>query len=135
LKAESVLLFQGAENVFYHQNAYGNFIHRVRRSLGIRSIENPCRFMKSDLLRYHIPKSPYDPVLKKLRSALKTEYVITDTSGWSDLGDANILALEWARLKWWTDVGKPTAFQIPIDHAGVEGQIYRLLRGNCLVVV
>jgi len=132
---EDLPAFQGAENVFYHQNAYGNFIHRVRRALGIPTIENPYRFMKSDLLRYRILRSPHDPVLKKLRSTLKTEYVITDTSGWSDLGDSNILALEEARLRWWTDIGKPTAFQIPMNHVGVQGQIYRLLRRNCLVVV
>jgi hypothetical protein len=132
---EGLPAFEGAENVFYHQNAYANLIHKVRRSLNIWSVENPYRFMKSDLLRYRIVRSSHDPVLKKLRSTLKTEYVITDTSGWSDLGDANILALEQARLRWWTDIGKPTPFQIPVDHTGVQGQIYRLLRRNCLVVV
>jgi len=132
---EDLPAFQGAENVFYRQNAYANLIHKVRRSLGIRSIENPYRFMKSDLLRYGILRSTRDPVLKKLRSTLKTEYVITDASGWSELGDANILALEQARLKWWMDIGKPTAFQIPVNHTGVQGRIYRLLRRNCLVVV
>ena len=132
---EEMPAFQGAESFFYHQNAYGNFIHKVRRALGIRSLENPYRFMKAELLRYRIIKSTHDPVLKKLRSTLKTEYVITDTSGWSDLGDGNILALERARMKWWTDIGKPTSFQIPINHMGVQGQIYRLLRRNCLVVV
>ena len=132
---EDLPAFQGSENVFYFQNSYANFIHKVRRSLGTRDIENPYRFMKADLLRYHILTSTNDPVLKKLRSTLKTEYVITDASGWSDLGDANILALEQARMKWWTDIGQPTPFQIPMDHTGVQGQIYRLLRRNCLVVV
>lgn len=132
---EGLPAFQGAENLFYFQNAYANFIHKVRRSLGIRSIENPYRFMKADLLRYHILTSTNDPVLKKLRSTLKTEYVVTDAAGWSELGDAGILALERARMKWWTDIGQPTTFQIPMDHTGIEGQIYRLLRRDCLVVV
>ena len=132
---EDLPAFQGAEDVFYYQKAYGNFIHRVRRALGTRSIENPYRFMKADLLRYHILKSPRAPVLKKLRSTLKTEYVITDTVGYRELGDPNILALEKARMKWWTDIGQPTAFQIPWDHTGIQGQIYRLLRRDCLVVV
>lgn len=132
---EDLPAFQGAENVFYYQNAYANFIHKVRRAMGIRTLENPYRFIKADLLRYGILRSTHDPVLKKLRSTLKTEYVRTDTSGWSELGDPNILALETARLKWWTDIGKPTPFQIPVNHTGVQGQIYRLLRRNCLVVV
>lgn len=132
---ENLGAFQGSQYVFTHQNAYGNFIHRVRKSLGIRSIENPYYFIRSTLLRYGIIRSPRDPVLRKLRSTLKTEYVVTDASGWSDLGDANILALEQARMRWWTDIGRPTAFQIPINHTGVQGQIYRLLRRNCLVVV
>jgi hypothetical protein len=132
---EDLPAFQGTENLFYFQNAYANFIHKVRRSLGIQSIENPYRFMKSDLLRYHILRSPHDPVLKKLRSTLKTEYVITDAAGWSELGDDGILALEQARMKWWTDIGQPTTFQIPMDHTGIDGRIYRLLRRDCLVVV
>jgi len=132
---EDLPAFQGAENVFYYQKAYANFIHKVRRALGIRSIENPYRFMKADLLRYKILTSTHDPVLKKLRSTLKTEYVLTDTSGWSELGDPNILALERARLRWWTDIGEPTPFRIPVNHMGVQGQIYRLLRRDCLVVV
>lgn len=127
--------FQGAENVFYHQDAVGNYVHRVRRALGTRSIANPYRFMKADLLRLGFITSTNDPVLKKLRSTLKTQYVITDATGWEDLGDAGILALERARMKWWTDIGQPTPFKIPVNHLGIQGQIYRLLRRNCLVAV
>jgi len=133
-EVEDIPAFHGAEHFFYHQNAYGNLVHKVRRSLGIYSIANPYRFIKAELLGYNIVKSVNDPVLKKLRSTLKTEYVVTDTSGWADLGDANILLLEQHRMRWWTDIGEPTAFQIPVD-SGINGQIYRLMRRNCLVVV
>jgi len=132
---EELPAFQGAEDFFYFQKAQGNFIHKVRRALGMRGVENPYRFMKADLLRYHVITSTNDPVLKKLRSTLKTDYVITDTSGWGELGDPNILALEQVKMKWWTDIGKPTPFQIPVNHTGIQGQIYRLMRRDCLVVV
>lgn len=134
-EVEDLPAFQGAEYFFYHQNGYANFIHKVRRAMGIRTLENPYRFMKADLLRYGVLRSANDPVLKKLRSTLKTEWVLTDTLGWSDLGDPNILALERTRLRWWNDIGQPTPFQIPLNHLGVQGQIYRLLRRDCLVVV
>jgi hypothetical protein len=134
-EVEDLPAFQGTEYFFYHQNAYANFIHKVRRAMGIRTLENPYRFMKADLLHYGILRSTSDPVLKKLRSTLKTEWVMTDTLGWIDLGDPNILALERARLRWWNDIGQPTPFQIPLNHLGIQGQVYRLLRRDCLVVV
>ena len=101
----------------------------------MRGIENPYRFVKADLLRSGIIASNHDPVLKKLRSTLKTQYVVTDTSGWTDLGDPNILALEKAKMRWWTDIGQPTPFRVPFNHTGVQGQVYRLLRRGCLVAV
>lgn len=134
-QVEKMPAFQGADSVFYHQDAVGNYIHRVRRALGTRSIANPYRFMKSDLLRMRIITSTNDPVLRKLRSTLKTQYLITDATGWSDIGDAGVLAFERARMRWWTDIGQPTRFRIPMNHLGVEGQVYRLLRRDCLVAV
>lgn len=135
-EVEELDAFQGSEYVFYLQNAYGNFVHKVRKALNMRYIENPYRFMKADLLNYRIIRSPHDPVLKKLRSTLKTEFIVADTYGWSHFGDPNILALEQAltRNRWWTDIGRPTPFQIPIN-SGIQGQIYQLLRRQCIVVV
>jgi len=134
---ESLSPFQGSEDVYYHQDAYGNFIHRMRRATGIYALENPYRFMKNDLILSGIVRTANDPVLRKIRSTLKTQWVITDASGWSDLGDTGILTLEQSLLqkRWYADIGRPTGFQIPYDSMQAQGQVYRLLRRNCLVAV
>jgi hypothetical protein len=132
-EVEDLPVFQGTEYIFYHQNGYGNFPHRWRRALAIRAISNPYRFMKADLLRYRIINRPNDPIFKKLRSTLKTEWLITEALGWSDIGDSGILSLEQAltQTRWWTDIARPARIQVN----GIQGQIYRLLRRNRLVVV
>jgi len=135
-RLENLEVFQGSECVYYIQKAYGNFVHRVRRALNMQRIENPYFFAKGELLRHKIIRSNNDPILKKLRSTLKTEFIVTDTHGWGYLGDSNILSLEQALTenKWWTDIGEPTQFQIPAN-SGIQGQIYRLLRRGCFIVV
>jgi len=133
---EDLAVFQGSENVFYHQNAYGNFPHKIRQAFGL-AVANPYYFTKADLMENHILTTGHEPVLKKLRSTLKTEYILTDASGYNSIGDLGILSLEQALVqrRWWTDIGKPTPFQIPIDHTGLEGQVFRLLRRDMLVAV
>jgi hypothetical protein len=128
--------FQGSENIFYHQNKYGNFPHKVRQAVGLM-VANPYDFMPADLMEKGIIKSRNHPVLKKLRSTLKTEYLLTDATGYNTLRNDGILKFELAALrrKWWADVGQPTAFQVPLDHMGLEGQIYRLIRRNTIVAV
>jgi hypothetical protein len=134
-EVEKLVVFQGSEYIFYHQNAYGNFPHKVRQVLRV-GVANPYDFIKHDLLKYRILKLTNDPVLKKLRSTLKTEWLITDTQGYNSIGNTGILELERAliRTRWWTDIGKPTQFQIPLN-SGIQGQIYQLLRRKCIVVV
>lgn len=135
-EVESDKEFQGSEYMFYEQNAYGNFPHKVREALGLM-VANPYRFMKADLMEGGVISNGNDPVLKKLRSTLKTEYIVTDTGGWMSLGDKAILKAELASKarKWWADIGKPTPFSIPFNHKGVEGQVFSLLRRKVLVAV
>lgn len=134
---EHLPAFQGAENVFYYQEAYGNFVHRIRRALGIYSLANPYSFMKAELLERGVLRSSRSPVFKKLRSTLKTQWLVTDTSGYSALGDSNILIAEQflTQNRWWTDIGRPTPFQIPFDSSVIQGQIFQLLRRNMLIFV
>jgi len=83
----------------------------------------------------HIIETRGDPVLKKIRSTLKTEVVTTDAGGYS-LGDEGIRKFELASLaRKWPDIGKPTPFQIPFNHVGLDGQIFRLLRRGVIVAV
>jgi hypothetical protein len=134
-EVEELVVFQGSEYIFYHQKAYGNFPHKIRQVIRIGAA-NPYNFIKHDLLRYNILKLTNDPVLKKIRSTLKTEWLMTDTQGYNSIGNLGIFELEKAltKSKWWTDIGKPTPFQIPVD-SGIQGQIYQLLKRNCIIVV
>ena len=134
--------FQGSENVFYLQDGYGSFIHLARRAFPGTLLADPYRFIKSDLLYHNIIKSARDPILKKLRSILKTEFLITDARGtdmrgYSSLGDANILLLEQAltRNKWWVDIGKPVPFESRVDSSILRGQVYRLLNRGELIII
>lgn len=135
-EVESEPAFQGSEDVFYHQKKYGNFPHKVRQAVGIM-VANPYDFMRADLMESHIIERRNDPVLKKLRSTLKTEYLLTDATGYNTLGNDGILKFELASLKrkWWADIGRPTPFQITVDHTGLEGQLYHLVRRNAIVAV
>lgn len=132
---EDVEQLQPSEYVFDYQTARGNLYHRVRRALGIRGLANPYDIIKSKLLYYDIIKSPR-PIQLKIRSTLKTRWVCTDAMGWSSIGPENMLNLELtlSKDKWWTDIGVPTAFQIPVN-SGIRGQIYQLLKEKRLVVV
>jgi hypothetical protein len=134
-EVEDLAVFQGSEYIFYHQNAYGNFPHKIRQVIRI-GVANPYDFIKHELLTNNVLKLPNDPVLKKLRSTLKTEWVITDTQGYNSIGNLGILELEkvLTKRRWWADIGKPTQFQLPLN-SGIQGQIYQLLRRNCIVVV
>jgi hypothetical protein len=126
---------QGSEYLFRCEIAHGNMYNRVREALNIPSLANPYEIIKSKLLYYNIIKSP-TPIQLKLRSTLKTHWICTNTAGWGDIGETNILPLELAlkRDKWWTDIGIPTPFQIPYN-SGIRGRIYQLLREKSLVVV
>jgi hypothetical protein len=134
-EVEELAVFQGSDYIFYHQKAYGNFPHKIRQVIK-RGITNPYNFVKYELLTNNILKLPNDPVLKKIRSILKTEWVLTDTLGYNSIGNLGILELEKALTKrrWWTDIGKPLPFQIPAD-SGLQGKLYQLLKRKCIIVV
>ena len=72
--------FQGVENVFYQQTAVGSRPHLLRKTIGL-PLSNPYRFIKADLLTREIITSPRDPVLKKIRSILKTDWMYADILG------------------------------------------------------
>ena len=131
-QVEDVKQIQGSEYVFSHQTACGIRTNWVRRTFGIHGLANPYDLIKSDLLYYNIIKSP-KPIQLKLRSTLKTRWISTDTVGWSSLGGDGVLRLEQALSgdKWWQDIGVPTPFQVD----GIQGQIYHLLKRQCLTVI
>jgi len=129
--------FQGSEDVFYLQTAYGNWTHKMRGMTGL-PLSNPHNFIKADLLRHSIIKSPSDVIFRKLRSILKTNWMRTDATGYDELGRKNIFLLD-KRLsgnKWWQDIGLPHPIESRIDHRLLQGNIYRLLkrRGELIIV-
>lgn len=128
--------FEGAENIFYQQTAYGNYTHLLRNKLGL-PLRNPYRFMKGELLAHRIVKSSRDPVFKRIRSTLKTNWVKTDVSGYSTLGKINIFQLgkALATKKWWQDIGLVHPVEAQIDHSVFEGNIYRLWKRKQIIAV
>lgn len=127
---------QASEDVRYIQRAKSNQPHTTRDRTGIRNLANPYRIAKGYLLASGIIKSTHHPILRKIRSVLKTGWLLTDAAGYNDLGKDGILALELEliRSKDWTDIGFPVPFTIPYN-SGIRGQVYRLMRNQSLVVV
>jgi len=132
-EVEDLKLLQGSGYVFYMQRGYGSFPHLIRKRIGI-PVENPYYHIRYDLIEKGIILTRSDPRLKRIRSVLKTEWLVTDNLGWLDLGDPGILSLELAltRRKWWTDVGKPIRILPPTFRSNT---IYRLLRRDIVIAV
>ncbi|KXB03571.1 hypothetical protein AKJ45_01265 [candidate division MSBL1 archaeon SCGC-AAA261F19] len=120
-------VLEGSEYLFTKESAKGNYIKRKKEMLGIGHLFNPYQYIKGELLAHDIIKSGNDPVLRKIRSTLRTDWMITDALGWKGLGKRNILRLSTnlVRGDWWRDVGIPRPFDIPAN-SGMKGQFYYL---------
>lgn len=134
--------FQGAEDIFYLQRACGNWTHKMRKMTGLM-FRDFYEFIKSDIMAY-LNLSPYHDIFKqkKIRSALKTGWLYTDASGgdlrgYYSLGREGIFKLEKAltKDKWWQDIGLVHPIETRIDHAVLQGNIYRLWRRGELIIV
>lgn len=132
---EDLEVLQTSDKLFYQQEGTGNIVPKLRR-ITLLPLENPYRWVKAELIGSGIIHALNHPVLRKLRSTLKTQWMMTDDLGWLDLGDAGILSIEdvLTNGKWWLDIGEPTPFEIPMN-SGIDGQIYHLRRRGGLVGV
>jgi len=133
---EDLEQFGGVEDVFYQQTAHGNYTPMLRKRLDL-PLSNPYRFIKADLLTYGVVKSPRDPVFKRIRSILKTDWLQTDVSGYSALGRVNVFQLEKELCadKWWQDIGLVHPVETRVNSDLFEGNIYRLFKRGELISV
>jgi hypothetical protein len=122
---------QGSEEIFYYQTSHGNFTKQFRRKLGIRIFSDPYYFVRSELWELGVlPKGRFHPILKKIRSVLRTKTLWTDAVGWGELGKDTITTLEGALIgkHYSQDLGMPCRVAGKADGQPMEAQIYRLLK-------
>ena len=129
---------QGTNDLYHYQSAAGDFTGVVSRSFRlprgfIRSIP---RFIRNELVQHGIVK-PNDPILGKMRSCLRTEWIIPEDRGWPFLmGIMRPLHEDLTKPYWWQDVGLPTDVVITDGViTPLNAQMYQLLRRRHLVAV
>lgn len=134
-EAEGLKPVQGSDEIYHLQIARANHVHKIRQMFGLWQLENPYDLIKSDIVTRKIVPY-YDPVFRRIRSVLKTEWLITNRTGWSDLIPVMLpLHRALCRPRWWQDVGLPHPLTGRINHTIIEAQVYRLDRRKELVAV
>lgn len=129
---------QGTNDLYHYQTAAGDFTGVISRSLRLPRgfLRSPPRFIRNELIEHEIVK-PNEPVLGKIRSALRTEWIIPEAQGWDSLlGIMRPLHAELTQPQWWQDVCIPTSVVIK-DGAitPLNAQMYQLLRRKYIVAV
>jgi hypothetical protein len=122
---------QGSEEIYYYQKSSGNFTKSLRRKLGIRVLSDPYYFVRSELWGLGvIPMGQSHPILKKIRSVLRTVTLWTDAVGWGSLDKDTLTTMESSLMAkhYSHDLGMPLRVTGRADGTLMEAQIYRLLR-------
>jgi len=135
---EDLTELQGSDEIFCHQTSHGNFAKKYRRVLGVRILEDPYYFTRADLWTHRIlPPGIHHPILKKLRSVLRTNTLWTDAAGWGGLGKDTITAIEKACIGRLVnlDLGMPARLVGAVDGASISGQVYHLLKHDCYIAL
>lgn len=129
--------FSGTEYIYYQQTAHGNQTNKIKNAFNMPFLRNPYHFIKGELMSSGII-NPHDGVLKRLRSTLKTDWIIGEKEGYMALKDP-IVSLKLPRAlsgrKWWQDIGVPHPIEARINNSLFTGQIYQLDRRKHVVVV
>ena len=135
-ECEKIEALQGSEYVFHEQIDKGNFTQRLREIFPDMPLRNPHEFMKGDLLTQGIINNLKDPLLRRMRGILKTNWVITDDQGYFELGE-NVFELlkGMCRNKWWQDIGMVKEFSVDLPENVFKGQLYWLTKREWLIGV
>lgn len=134
-ESEELEPLQGSDEIYHLQIARANHVHKIRKIFGLWQLENPYRLIKSDILQKGIV-GYNDPVFRRFHSVLKTEWLITNRTGWRDLVPVMLpLHRALCRPRWWQDIGLPHPLTGRVDHTIIEAQVYRLFRHKKLVAV
>ena len=135
-EVEDLEVFQGSEHTFYQQTKQGNYTRKLRRMFDMQNLRNPHEFIKGELLSHAVIKNLNDPIIKKMRSTLKTDWIKTDNAGYLEIYK-DILPLKEAlcERKWWQDIGIVHPLSASIDGHIFEGQVYWLAKRGWIVAV
>jgi hypothetical protein len=139
--SEAPEVIQASDEFISYQSTVGNFTKKWLRFMpGARGVIKDWYYpIRGELWDYAIIPPGYKshPILKKLRSAIRTDSAFTDASGWSGLGNEGIRIIEEAivknRLPW--DLGVPIRFIGKFDGTPIHGQVYHLLKRDFKIAV
>lgn len=129
---------QGCSDLYQYQTAAGDFTGVISRSLRFRRgfLRSIPRLARNELVEHGIVRAN-DPILGKMRSCLRTEWIIPEDRGWPFLmGIMGTLHEDLTEPYWWQDVGVPA--NVLLTDGGItplNAQLYRLLRRRHLVAV
>lgn len=129
---------QGTDDLYHFQTSAGDFTGVISRSLRLPRgfLRSLPRLTRNELIEHEIVK-PNEPVLGKIRSTLRTEWIIPEAQGWDSLlGIMRPLHAGLTEPQWWQDVGIPTSVVIK-DGAitPLNAQMYQLLRRKNIVAI
>lgn len=122
-----------SEYILRQERGSGNRNQKLRKTLGV-DLVNPYPYIKADLFTRKILTKWNDPVLKRIRSALKTDWIVTDVKGYLEI-QKEIPLLDATSLKhWWQDIGIPTPFKGNVDHTLINGQVFWMKKRKWLTI-
>lgn len=126
-----------SEHILRLESGSGIFSKMLSRRLSMR-LFNPYQHMKAELLDRGLIKAPHDPVLKQLRSALKTDYILPEDEqkSYYDISE-KVVSVDagLSASKWWETIGYPVPFEGTVDHTLVKGRVFHLPKYESFVVV
>jgi len=129
---------QSSEHILRLEGHSGTYTKMLRERTHIHSLFDTYQYTKTELLTRGYVRTQRDPVLRQLRSVLKTEKLVPeDTSkGCDDLGP-RLLTIEQAgaRDKWWKTIGYPVSFDGTADHTLIKGQLLHLPEHGAALIV
>jgi hypothetical protein len=132
---EELEALQGKNTLLHQQTAIGNHIHKIRRTFGLWQLQNPYRMIKSELILNGVV-SPYDRCFRRMKSVLKTDWVIAPPMGWRGLKTEMLpIHRAMAKNRWWQDIGLPHPLTGQINHTYLDATVYRLDRRKELVAI
>ena len=129
---------QGTDDLYHFQTSAGDFTGVISRSLRLPRgfLRSLPRLTRNELIEHEIVK-PNEPVLGKIRSTLRTEWIIPEAQGWDSLlGIMRPLHAGLTEPQWWQDVGIPTS--VVIKNGAItplNAQMYQLLRRKYFVAI
>ncbi|MHA1401804.1 MAG: hypothetical protein ACTSQE_15745 [Candidatus Heimdallarchaeaceae archaeon] len=118
---------QDADYLYDFQKGYGNRARALRDRLRVR-VANPYNIIKADLLQHGIVHTGSDPLLKRIRSLLGTEYLLpSNNKGYDVLFPHQLEILRTLRgTKFWQDTAIPGRVVGDIDSSRMEAVLYKL---------